>query len=71
MREYLIIESSRKNGVFASDEDQKPLGYIPREAAEEICGRSMRGHQWFTAEESEKMRNHPDWTITLSKDAKP
>lgn len=71
MREYLVIESSRKNGVFASAEDQKPRGYIPREVAEKICGRSMTGTQWFTIEESEKMRNHPDWTTTLSKDAKP
>ncbi len=64
-REYIIIESARKNGVFASKEDQKIRGYIPREIAEEICGRSMAGTQWFTREESAAMRSHPEFTKEL------
>lgn len=61
MREWLVIESSGKNAVFASDEDRKPRGYIPRDVAEPLLGRDLGGMAWFTREESEQMRKHPDW----------
>jgi hypothetical protein len=60
-REWLVIEASTKHSIFASPEAQKPRGYIPRDAAETILGRSMVGVQWFTQAESEAMRRHPEW----------
>jgi hypothetical protein len=62
MREWLVIDKSRKNSVFATDEDNLPHGYIPRKAAEELLGRDLGGTAWFTKEEGEKMRAHPEWT---------
>ena len=65
-REWLVIEDSRKNGVFAPQEAQYPRGYIPRDAAEQVLGRSMDGFQWFSREEAEKLRSHPEWKNTLA-----
>lgn len=60
-REWFVIESSRKNGVFSSDDDQKPIGYIPRDVAECIISRDLSGTVWFTAAEGAAMRAHPEW----------
>lgn len=65
MREWLIIESSMKNGVFAPEEASKPKGFIPRDVAERILGRRLDGTQWFTREESELMRTQAEWTTDL------
>lgn len=64
MREWLVIEASWKNAVFAGDDAKAPGGYIPRDAAEALLGRSMVGTVWFTREEGEKMRAHPEWRET-------
>lgn len=64
MREWLVIESSYKNAVFASDDVKIPRGYIPRDAAEKLLGRDLGGMVWFTREESQKMREHPEWRET-------
>jgi hypothetical protein len=61
MREWLVIENSWKNAVFAPDDADVPNGYIPREAAEQLLGRDLGGAVWFTREEGEKMRAHPEW----------
>lgn len=61
MREWLVIESSFKNSVFAPDEAKMPSGYIPRDVAELILGRDLGGMVWFTREEGQKMRLHPEW----------
>jgi hypothetical protein len=60
-REWLVIESSMKHAVFSPEDARQPRGYIPRDAAEHVIGRNMDGVQWFTAEESEAMRCHPEW----------
>lgn len=62
MREWLVIESSGKNAVFA-DEAKRP-GYIPRDVAENLLGRDLGGTVWFTREESVQMRKHPQWRDT-------
>lgn len=64
MREWLVIEHSWKNGVFAPDGAKKPCGYILRDVAEPLLGRSIEDGRitWFTREEGEKMRAHPEWT---------
>lgn len=59
MREWLVIESSGKNAVFASP---KQPGYIPRDVAESLLGRDLAGIVWFTADESVKLRTHPAWS---------
>lgn len=64
MREWLVIEDSRKNTVFAPDESKIPRGYIPRDAAEALLDRDLGGCVWFTQEDSEKMRAHPEWLTT-------
>lgn len=65
MREWLVIEDSRKNGVFAPEGVDKPKGFIPRDVAERVLGRRLDGTQWFTREESDVMRAQPEWTATL------
>jgi hypothetical protein len=65
VREWLVIEDSRKNGVFAPQEAGYPRGYIPRDAAEVLLGRSMDDFQWFSREEAELMRTHPEWKERL------
>lgn len=63
MREWLVIESSGKNSVFRPD-DLKPMGYIPRDVAEPLLGRDLSGTIWFTREEGDQMRRHPEWRDT-------
>lgn len=65
MREWMVIEDSRKNGVFAPEEAQTPKGYIPRDVAEGLLGRGLEGVQWFTREEGQLMRAHPEWRREL------
>lgn len=65
MREWLVIEDSRKNAVFAPEEAKAVKGFIPRDVAERILGRRMDGNQWFTREESDLMRAHPEWTTNI------
>lgn len=62
MREWLVIENSWKNAVFAPDDAKRPVGYIPRDAAEKLLGRNLGGMVWFTREESKQMRGHPEWS---------
>lgn len=61
MREWLVIQDSRMHGVFAPAEASTPKGYIPRDVAERVLGRSLEGNQWFTREESALMRAQPEW----------
>ena len=63
MREWLVIESSMKNAVFAPPEAQAK-SYIPRDVAEELLGRDLAGTVWFTREDSDAMRAHPEWRDT-------
>lgn len=63
-REWLVIENSWSRGIFATEADKLPSGFIPREAAEHVLGRSMEGAQWFSKEDGEKMRAHPEWRET-------
>lgn len=63
MKEWLVIEKSCSRSLFATEEDHRK-GYIPRDIAEKLLGRSMDGTVWFTLEESELMRAHPDWLDT-------
>lgn len=71
MREWLVIEDSRRGGVFAPEESRAPKGYIPRDVAERVLGRRMDGTQWFTREESTLMRAQPEWTENLDAPAVP
>lgn len=59
-----MIDNSWKYGVFATDEQKKPRGYIPRDSAETLLGRDLGGTTWFTREERDKMRAHPEWRET-------
>ena len=61
MREWLVIESSAKNMVFASDELREQKGYVPRDIAEQLLGRDLGGMVWFTADESAKLRASAEW----------
>lgn len=62
MREWLVIESSMKHGVFASDETRNRKGYIPRDEAEKLLGRDLGTRTvWFSREESAALRAHPEW----------
>jgi ribosomal protein L37E len=65
MREWFVIEDSRKNGVFAPDEAKSPSGYIPRDVAEKLLGRDLGGVQWFTKEEGDAFRAHQEWKTHL------
>ena len=60
-REWLIIGDSMANAVFATEEQRLPKGLIPRDVAERVLGRDLEGAQWFTAEESKKLRAQPEW----------
>lgn len=60
-REWFVIESSRKNAVFAPEDAKTPRGYITRDAAEQLLRRDLSGNVWFTHEESDAMRSHPEW----------
>jgi hypothetical protein len=60
-REWLVISDSRANGVFAGIELKEAKGYIPRDVAEGLLGRSLEGTQWFTPEDGRLMRAHPEW----------
>jgi hypothetical protein len=62
VREWLVIESSMKNGVFVSEEQRTRKAYIPRDVAEGLLGRKLDGTQWFTREEGQLMRAHPEWS---------
>lgn len=64
MREWLVIEDSAKNMVFASEEQRTRKAYIPRDEAEKLLGRDLGGTVWFTREDGEKMRAHPEWRNT-------
>lgn len=70
MREWLVIEDSRKKGVFATEEMQRPKGYIPRDVAEGLLGRDLGGTEWFTKEEGQLMRAHPEWSRDIPKGAR-
>jgi hypothetical protein len=65
MCEWLVIESAWKNAVFAPDDAKEPKGYIPRDVAEPLLGRDLGGMVWFTREESQLMRSHPEWREKL------
>lgn len=65
-REWLVIESSRKNGLFASAEDRVPRGYIPRDVAEALLKRDLGGTVWFTAADTATLRSDPEWRTTLA-----
>ena len=66
MREWLVIESAYKNCVFASDDTKNQKGYIPRDVVEPLLGRVIEDGRctWFTREEGELMRAHPEWSDT-------
>ena len=61
MREWLVIEDSMKNAIFATEEMQQRKGYIPRDVAETLLGRDLSRTVWFTRDESKRMREHPEW----------
>lgn len=61
-REWLVIQNSWAFSVFARDGAKKILGYIPRDVAEPLLGRDLGPTVWFTKEDGEKMRAHPEWT---------
>jgi hypothetical protein len=66
MREWLVIENSWKRAVFRPDGAENPIGYIPRDVAEPLLGRKLDDDRctWFTREEGDKMRAHPEWRDT-------
>lgn len=64
MREWLVIENSHAYSVFARDDMKKISGYIPRDVAEPLLGRDLGGTVWFTRDEGEQMRKHPEWSDT-------
>jgi hypothetical protein len=65
MREWLVIEKTISRSPFARDEERKPSGYIPRDAAEALLGRDLGKVTFFRRDESEKMRQHPEWCEAL------
>lgn len=60
------LRTAERTGVFAPEEARTAKGYIPRDVAEALLGRSMEGAQWFTLEESETMRAHPEWRLDMN-----
>lgn len=61
-REWLVIESSSKNAVFAFENSfGSPNGYIPRDVAEVLLGRELGGIVWFSRRESALLRAHPEY----------
>ena len=68
MREWLVIESAWKKSVFADDGTGKEHeGFIPRDVVEQELGIKIDGSgrtTWFTREEGERMRSHPEWRAT-------
>ena len=61
-REWLVIESGMARAVFRDHaEVERVRGYIPRDVAEPLLGRPLGGTVWFSREESERMREHPEW----------
>lgn len=65
LREWLVIQDSMANAVFATEEQCTRRAYIPRDVAEALLGRSMAGNVWFTPEEGRLMRAHPEWRNEL------
>ena len=63
-REWLVIEDTMKNAVFAPEGSETPKGYIPRDVAEKLLGRDLGGTVWFSKEDSRRMREHPEWRDT-------
>ena len=65
-REWLVIEPSWKRSVFRDDNTPPVHGYIPRDVVEPLLGRSIEDgrNTWFTREEGELMRAHPEWSDT-------
>lgn len=64
MREWLVIENSFKNAVFAPDDAKKPVGYIPRDVVEGELGITIERDgrvTWFSREDRDKMRAHREW----------
>lgn len=64
MREWLVIEDSGKNMVFASEEARTRKGYIPRDVVEGELGIRIEPDgrcTWFTREDGERMRAHHEW----------
>ena len=65
-REWLVmIEDARTKAVFGLRGGAAVAGYIPRDVAEGLLGRSLDGVQWFTSEEGRLMRAHPEWRREL------
>lgn len=64
-REWLVIADSRANSVFGPRGNEAIKGYIPRDVAEGLLGRVLDGCQWFTPEEGQLMRAHPEWRREL------
>lgn len=62
MSEWLVIESGYGRAVFRDQE--YPTHYIPRDVAEKLLGRDLSGNAWFSREEGEKMKSHPEWRDT-------
>jgi hypothetical protein len=64
MREWLVIECSYKRAVFPPKDAEDHEGYIPRDVVEGELGIRIDGDgrtTWFTREDGERMRAHPEW----------
>ena len=58
-REWYVIESHAGKGVFGTEEI---YGYIPRDVCENELGIVHKdGAMFFTREQGEAMRAHPEW----------
>lgn len=66
--EYWVIEDSMSRGVFSPTGAEKPKGYIPRVIGENIIERRTRDDEcvYFTKEQAEEMRQHPEFKKTLT-----